>query len=179
MWLKACVAFSLHFFGKLVKQQWWLGIPGKPLGLLCPDLCEDGQLSALDLAFVLEEYFALLLLFVFAWQSRVWDVELGQRDKRNNEALTSHCCHYSNAIFHLGNKQLKCLFCVCVWIGSIYMQWSGCDQCADLGFQNFLFDTIVLLEYVTIYIKTEFCTYWDMFFNWMLITLQTWGYGCE
>lgn len=129
MWLKACVAFSLHFFGKLVKQQWWLGIPGKPLGLLCPDLCEDGQLSALDLAFVLEEYFALLLLFVFAWQSRVWDVELGQRDKRNNEALTSHCCHYSNAIFHLGNKELKCLFCVCVNRINIYAVkwlWSMC-----------------------------------------------------
>lgn len=55
-WLFVCFSF-----GKLVKQQWWLGIPGNLLGLLCPDLCEDGQLSALDLAFVLDNYFALLL----------------------------------------------------------------------------------------------------------------------
>lgn len=174
-WLSVCSSF-----GKLVKLQWWLGIPGKSLRLLCPDPPENGHLSDLDLAFVLENYFALLLLCVFAWQSWVWDVGLGERDKGNNEALTSHCFPYSNTIFHLGKKQLKCLF-VCVCIGSIYMQWSGCDQCADLGFQNFLFDTIVLLEYVTIYIyiKTWVCTYWDMLFNWMLITLQTWGYGCE
>lgn len=122
-WLFVCVSF-----GKLVKQQWWLGILGKPLGFLCPGLREGGQLSALDLAFVLENYFALLLLFVFAWRSRVWDVELGQRDKRNNKALTSHCFHYSSIIFHLGNKQLKCLF-VCGYRINIYAVkwlWSMC-----------------------------------------------------
>lgn len=122
-WLFVCVSF-----GKLVKQQWWLGIPGKPLRLLCPDLCEDGQLSALDLAFVLENYFALLLSFHGRAECGMW--ELGQRDKINNEALTSHCFHYSNTVFHLGNKQLKCLLvCVCVRRINIYAVkwlWSMC-----------------------------------------------------
>lgn len=122
-WLSVCASF-----GKLVKLQWWLGIPGKSLRLLCPDPPENGHLSDLDLAFVLENYFALLLLCVFGWQSWVWDVGLGQRDKGNNEALTSHCFPYSNTIFHLGNKQLKCLF-VCVYRINIYAVkwlWSMC-----------------------------------------------------
>lgn len=79
-------------------------------------------------------------------------MELGQRYMRNNEALANRRCHCNSTIFHLSNKQLKCSLLFFFNRINIYAVKWLCDQCADLGFQNFLFDSIVLLAYVTIYI---------------------------